>query len=197
MSIRTDMINAKVAGKLQEATIEKLSEHINNFNDFSKFVDIVEDLAKEAGFTSEIKEIAGKAKNLAKNPKNIFFGLLSAGIAGAGIHSGIGYMKLRKAQNDVARNIESDDKYPDKVKVRKIYRMLAQFAPRVSSNYTFVDGVMEQLYNAPIISAPQIREIVELESKIPGPATPVPQFKDLLSAAKTVAQASTGDIGGL
>lgn len=192
MSIKTDMIEAKVSGKLQDVTIEKLSQHIKNYNDFSKFVDIVDELAKEAGFGSEIKQIAGRAKDIAKNPKGIFFGLLSAGIAGAGIHSGIGYMKLRKAQNDVASNLAKDPKFPDKDKVSKIYKMIAQFAPRTASNYTFVDGIMEQLYNAPIISAPQIREIVELESKIPGPATPIPPFRDLISAAQTVSKMGTG-----
>jgi hypothetical protein len=176
MNIREEMINAKIEGKLQETTIKKLANCIKNWKDFTEFCDMVEEFEKNSKVKSEL------LKNL----------LLAAPLTlpvGYGISKGVGALKLRSAHKGVLKELKADPVFTDNNKVEKIYNMITQFAPRVSSNKVFAKNVMEQLYNAPIVTAPMVKEIVDVEKGLAQAGAGTPGVADILQSMRTSQQA--------
>lgn len=159
-NIRSDLINAKVEGRLQEETINKLSQHIKSFQDFSYFVDVVEGMDKKA----------------VRGPMLAGVGLLAAGAAGA---KGIQWAKTKKSHQEISKKLIKDPAYQDKNKVKSIYSMISQFAPKVTTNYTFSKSMIDQLYNMPTITAPMVKEITDVEGKV---ESSIPSTKDIISS---------------
>lgn len=174
MSIRTDLIEAKIAGKLQSATTEKLAEQIKSFQDYSLFTSVVDEVQKTAAF----------------DPSSIKNLLLASTLIGGTAMLGARHMRIKSAHGDVLKRLLDDATYPDKQKVQQIYEMISQFAPRVSANYTFAKSVMDQLYNAPMISAPMIKEIVGVETGAQDANSIIPNAKDIMTSAAGIAKAS-------
>jgi hypothetical protein len=168
MSLRTELINAKINGELTKVAAKKLSELITNFQDFTKFADIIEE--KEASVVDAAK-------------KNPLMALSIAGMAGAIGHSAISHLKTRSAHKGILKELKNDKGFPDKQKVEKIFRMVSQFAPKVSTNSTFARSVVDSLYHSPAITAPMIKDIVEVEKGISGRDSGI---GGILSAAKSV-----------
>lgn len=174
MNIREDMINAKIEGKLQAVTTEKLASCIKTWADFSKFCDMIEDMEKDSSVNPNVLKAVVAASAL----------LPLAGF-GASAYSG---MKLRQAHKNVLKSLEENPSFPDNSKVGKIYGMITQFAPKVSSNKEFAKNVMEQLYNAPIVTAPMVKDIVEVEKGLSNAGTGAPRISDILKSMRSIQQ---------
>lgn len=171
ISTRTEMIDAKIAGNLQKVTAEKLAEHIGSFQDYKMFINIVE-----------------QEKVAAVDPSVVRNLLLASTMLGGASLLGAKYLKTHQAHGKVIEQLLADPSYADKEKVQKIYEMMSQFAPKVSGNPTFAKSVMDQLYNAPMISAPMIQQLVDVESGVQGNASLIPHTRDILTSAVNVSK---------
>lgn len=200
MSVREEMINAKIEGNLHKYTTEKLGSLINNFNDFSEFIDIVEEMNKEAArparpnhspdvikvlrdfvrgqkrregmsekiFKARMKKLMGTGTSSGVTPKKALILSALAGVGGIG--TGLAWAGRKRAHSNILDQLKKDPSYQDKAKVENIYKMISQFAPKASSNPTFAKSVMDQLYNSPAVTAPMVKEIVQVEKDLQGSA---------------------------
>lgn len=171
MSHRTDLIEAKIAGKFQDVVIEKLSSYVKSYQDYADLLDIIEEKTASVDPTS--------VRNL----------LVASALIGGGSLMGAHFMQLRNAHKSVKEQLLQDPAFPDKAKLEKLYDMISKFAPRVSANHTFAKSVMEQLYNAPMVSAPMVEQIVNVERGIKDSSTIIPHTKDIITSAGSIGKA--------
>ena len=166
MDIREELINAKTNGMLTKVAAEKLAPMIQDFAGFSYFFD---KLAEDYGFGSDpigfdpipSKTGLSKLKELAKK-KGLLASAVLAGVSGPMV---INYLRTKKKHKQILDALKSHEDFQDKQKVENIYNMLSSLAPKSMMEPTYAKAIMDQMYNAPAIQAPMLKDIVEIEEK--------------------------------
>ena len=99
------------------------------------------------------------------------------------------YFKQKKIHNEIAQEFQNNPEFKDKEKVKSIYDMVTQFAPTASTNPVFSKHVVEHLYNSPLITAPAIKDITEVEKNLTGKGGKdgKASHMDIISAVKMAA----------
>ena len=151
MSVRTQLIEAKVAGNLQKVACDLLSEHIKSYADYCDFCDCMEKEAFLGGASEPMKNL-----------------MIGAGVLGAMAGLGGSHLMTKSHHKKVLQDLLMDPQFPDQNKVREIFNMISRFAPQTLSNSDYAKMVMVQLYNSPMVTPDMVQKVVEIENKVKG-----------------------------